>query len=192
MNRRREQAEPEQRRDHRRRHRVGDDRVRRDGAELEEQDRSRSDSARDRHGHDRRRGARQRVALEPAQQSRDDREDRNNGGERELEAGVEQVVRVPREQDERAEEQEPPAIPFASTHPGEGSEPTSDSGANDRRLRPDSEHVRGDRHERADLARHTRDADQPCEEENAARNERDVLARDGEQVVQAGRTEVSS
>ncbi len=184
-----EQAEPEQRRDHGRRHRVGDHGVRRHGAELEEQDRGRCDPARDRYGDDRCRRTRQRVSLQPTHQARHEREDGGDGRKRELKAGVEQVVRVPREEHEGAEEQEPPAIPLAGTHPREGREPARDSGPYHRRLRADGEHVRADRRERPDLARHPRDTEQPGDEQHAARDERDVLTRDGEQVVEARGTE---
>ena len=189
MKRCREQAEPEQGRDDGRRHRVRDHGIRGHGAELEEEDRRGRDSARDRHGHDRCRRTRQRIALQPTHQAGHEREDGGDSRKRELEARIEQVVRVPREQHESAEEQEPPAIPLAGTHPREGCEPARDTGPNDRRLRADGEHVRADRRERADLARHARDTEQPRDEQHAARDERDVLARDGEQVVEARGTE---
>ena len=185
----REQAEPEQRRDDGRRHRVGDHGVRRHGAELEEEDRRGGDAARDRHGDDGCRRTRQRVSLQPAHQARHEREDRGDGRERELKAGVEQVVRVPREQHERSEKQEPPAIPLAGTHPRERCEAARHAGPYHRRLRADGEHVRADRRERPDLPRHPRDAEQPCDEQHAAGDERDVLTRHGEQVVEPRGTE---
>ena len=67
--------------------------------------------------------------------------------------------------------------------------PPATPGPHHRRLRADGEHVRADGRERPDLARHARDAEQPRDEQHAARDERDVLARDGEQVVEPRGTE---
>ena len=56
--------------------------------------------------------------------------------------GVEQVVRVPGEQDERAEQEEVPAVGRPRGEPRERDERAGDAGADDRRLRADGEHVR--------------------------------------------------
>ena len=55
-----------------------------------------------------------------------------------------------------------------------------DRGADDRRLRPDCKDVCADRGERADVAPHAADAERDGEREHAAREQHDILARDGQ------------
>src|SRR5205085_11512893 len=92
------------------------------------------------------------VAVERGSDPRCEREDRDDRGKGELEARVEQRVRVPREQDDRAEEQEVPPVLLARRDPGERAERTRDRGPDDRRLRAYSEDVGTDRGECAELA----------------------------------------
>jgi hypothetical protein len=91
------QPEPEQRPDDRRRERVRRHRVERHGAEVEPEQRRGGEAAdaRERDGRRHLRG--QRVALEHAFHAGDGHEDRRDRDERELEAGLEQAPRVPRE-----------------------------------------------------------------------------------------------
>ncbi len=187
MEHRGEESDAQQRRHHRSRHRIRDHRVGGHRAELEEEDRRGCDSARDRDGDHCRRCPRHRIPLEPEHEARNEREDRCDRGERELEAGVEQVVRAPGEQHQRSEQQKPPAIALPPADPGERCERPSDTGADDRWLRADREDVGPDGCERSHLARHARDAEQPRHEQDSARDERDVLTRDGKQVIEAGR-----
>ena len=59
------------------------------------------------------------ISLERLDDSGCDQEDRRDRGERELEAGIEEGVRIPTEQDSRADQQRLPAVPLASREPGE-------------------------------------------------------------------------
>ena len=122
--------------------------------------------------------------LEARRDARCDREDRHDGGERELEAGVEDHVWVPREQRDRAQKQRLPRVAHAPAQPRERGKRTCDSGADHRRLRPDGNHIACDRGERTELADHAADAEKPGCEERAGGNEDDVLAADREDVVE--------
>ena len=109
-----------------------------------------------------------------------DEEDRCHGRERELEARVEQDVRVPREQHERREEQEVPTVRGAGAEPGNRGEGACDPRADHRRLRAYGEDIPADRSECGQMADPARKADQPHERERARGDERHVLAGDGE------------
>ena len=74
--------------------------------------------------------------------------------------------------------------------PRERSEPSRDGGPHDRRLPADGERVRGDRDKHPDVCQRARDPERPRQPEHAPRDERDVLATDGEQVVETRRLEV--
>ncbi len=161
-------------------HRVGGHR-----AELEEEDRRGCDSARDRDGDDCRRRPRHRIPLEPEHEARNEREDRGHRGKRQLEAGVEQVVRAPGEQHESSEQHEPPAVTLPCADPRERCKRSSDTRPHDGRLCADGKDVCAYGRECAHLARHARNPQQPRNEQHAARDESNVLARDGEQVVEA-------
>ena len=81
--------------------------------ELQPEDRRGREPAGSRDGQEGADLPRHRVALQgPADPRRED-EDRGHGREGELEAGVEQRVRVPGEQNERPDEQEPPTVALA-------------------------------------------------------------------------------
>ena len=71
--------------------------------------------------------------------------------------------------------------------PGQRGERARHTRAHDRGLPADREHVAADRRQRRRSRPTSRDADEPREQERAARDQRDVLARDGEQVVEARR-----
>ncbi len=120
-------------------------------------------------------------------EARDDDEDRSDGGERELEPGVEQGVRVPGEQDRRSDEEEVPAVLRPRREPGQRRERSRHTRAHDRGLPPDREHVAADRRQRGDLTDEPGQADEPRDGKRAAGDEHDVLARDGQQVVEARR-----
>ena len=94
----------------------------------------------------------QRIALQHALETRDEDEDRNHGGEGELEAGVEQRVRIPPEKHDRSDEQEMPPVGDARRQPCNDGQRARDAGAHDGRLCSDRNDVRHDRRERAELA----------------------------------------
>ena len=71
-----------------------------------------------------------------------DDEDRGDGGERELEAGLERGGRQPAEEHERPERERVPAVARTRDDPGERGEDARDRGADDRRLPADGERVR--------------------------------------------------
>ena len=133
-----------------------------------------------------------RVALERKPELWQQQEDRADGGERELEARLEQGGRGPRQQDRRTQGEEVPAIARTGEEPRERGQATGDSGAHDRRLPADCEDVGSDRADRRDLGRQPVDPQQPGEPEHSDRKERDVLSRDGQQVVEPGGLEVAA
>ena len=157
---------------------------------MEEDDGRRGDAARE---GDRERvggSAGNRVAVEPTPEPRYRHEDCRHGGERELEARVEHGCGHPRHEHECAESEEVPAVGGPSSEPGERREPADDTRAYDGRLPADGEDVRGDRGDDRELARHTRQAQQPAEGVDPSREERNVLPGYGQEVIQAGGTEV--
>ena len=121
---------------------------------------------------------------------RREREDRRDRGERQLEPRIEDEVRVPREQRDRAEQQRVPRVAQPAHHPGDRRERAGDSGADDRRLRADGQHVRADPGERTELAEPAVDAEEPGQQEHAAGDQHHVLTAHREQVVEARRAEV--
>ena len=133
---------------------------------------------------------RQRIALEPALDSRDEDEDRGDRDERELEPGLEERVRINREEHGRADEQEVPPVGRTRGEPGEGHERSGNAGADDRRLPPHRARVGDDAHHRSEVPDPPRDARDPRGEQDPDHDVRDVLARHGEQVVEPGRLEV--
>jgi hypothetical protein len=157
--------------------------------ELEPHHRRRCDPAGRGDGHRVGEPPRERVAVEPPTQTRDENEDRNDGRKRELEAGIEQRVRIPREQNCCADEQEVPAIGHPRGQPRQRAQRTRDAGTNHGRLRPDCENVRADARERSQLTGPARGPDEPREQERTSRDERDVLTRHRQEVVEAGGTE---
>ena len=106
-----------------------------------------------------------------------------------MEAGLEQARWGPGEQDRRAERQEVPAVARPRQEPGQRGEPACDTGPNHGRLPADREHVGGDRRDGDDLGGEPWDPQQPGEPEHAEREERDVLPRDGQEVIEPGRLE---
>ena len=132
---------------------LASERVDGDRAEVQPEDRRGDRTAR---GRDARRPARASPgAGSPRASSRsgDEDEDRGHGRERELEPGLEQAVRIPREQDGSADEQEVPAVARTRREPGERGEPAGDPRPHDGRLPAHREHVRAHGCEGADLAR---------------------------------------
>ena len=129
----------------------------------------------------RRRRSRPRAPREPARASGSPRarpepgheqEDRADGCERELEAGLEQARRRPREQDRCAEREEVPTVVRAREQPGERRQATGDTGPHDRWLPADREHVADDRGERRRPRRDRGIPSEPGEPEHAQRRGR--------------------
>ena len=100
--------------------------------ELKPRHRRGGETARRRDADQLREPTRNGVALERADDSRRDDEDRGDRRERELEAGVEQRVRVPREKHGRTDEQRLPAVALPRREPRERAERRQRS----RRARP--------------------------------------------------------
>ena len=80
-----------------------------------------------------------------------------------------------------------PGIGHPCRQPGEDAQYSGDACSDDRRLRTDRDHVGADGGERAKLTRKARDAEEPCQQQRSAGDEGDVLARDGEEVIQPRR-----
>jgi len=157
--------------------------------ELEPGDRRRREPAGGRYRHHEAQRLPEWIALEHAHESRNQNEDRDDGGERKLEAGIEQRVRIPAEQNDRADEQEVPTVCGAGREPGQRAERTGHAGADDRGLSADREHVGADRSKRGELTHEPRYAQKPGENQRPARDVRNVLSGDGKQVVKARRPE---
>src|SRR5205823_11290079 len=134
--------------------------------------------------------SRQGVTLESVLESWREREDRDDRRERELEAGIENQVRVPRQQREGAKEQEVPPVGRPCGQPGERAEGPCDSCSENRGLRPDREHVGADRRDRAELSQPAGDPKRPGQEKCAPGDQRDVLPWHGKEVVKARSAEI--
>jgi hypothetical protein len=176
---RRDERDPEERGDDWGCKRVRRDRVERNDSELREQDRRRCEATRAGDRDDLGERVRHRVPRQGLLEARDDDEDRPDGPERELEAGVQERVGAPGQQEGRAEEQEVPAITRPRGKPRQRGESTRDSGPDDGRLPADCEHVPTDRRERRDLSDEARQSDQIDEQDRAAGDQGDVLTRNG-------------
>jgi hypothetical protein len=74
----------------------------------------------------------------------------------------------------------PSTLERPATGEDERSERTGHAGTNDGRLPPDSHDVGSDRRERRQFRREPRDPEHPRDEQDAAGDERNVLARDGQ------------
>ena len=85
-----------------------------------------------------------------------------------------------------------PPIARAGEQPRERGQATGDPGADDGRLPADREDVGADRADRRDLGRQAVDPEQPGKAEHTDREERDVLPRDGQEVVEPGGLEVGT
>ena len=133
---------------------------------------------------------RDRVALERADDARCDDEDRGDGGERELESRVEQRVRVPREEDSRADEERLPTVPLPRREPRERAERRGDAGAHDGRMETDRERVRGNGGEGRDLCDEPSKPGEERDRDDGARDRRDLQAVDSKAVIQPRRAEV--
>ena len=185
-----QEPEPEHERSGREREDVRRHRVDRRLAEVDEDDRRGREATGEGDGKRLRERRRKRQAVELAPDARNGDEDRGDGRERQLEAGLEERRRHPRHQHQRADGEEVPAVARARGEPRERGESSGDGGADDRRLPADGEHVRGDHAERRELPQRSRESEEPAEQEDARGEERDVLPRDGEQVVETGGAEV--
>ena len=83
-----------------------------------------------------------RVSLEHARERPREEEDRDDRGERELEARVEQQVRVPAEQHDGSERQHMPLVALPRDQPRDRHRAARDGRSDHRRLRTDRQHVR--------------------------------------------------
>ena len=158
--------------------------------ELEPRHRRGGEAARRRNADQLREPARDRIALERADDARRDHEDRGDGGERELEPGVEHGVRVPREEHRCADEERLPTVALPRREPCDSAERGGDRGANDGRVEPHRERVRRDRGERGDFGGDPAESDEKRDRDNRECDRRDLEAVDRQTVVQAGCAEV--
>ena len=158
--------------------------------ELDPRDGRRRETARGRDADELREFVRDRVALESSDDPRRDDEDRGNGGERQLESRVEQRVRVPREEDGRADEERLPTVPLPRREPREGAERRGDAGAHDGRMETDRERVRGNGGEGRDLCDDPSEPGEEHDRDGGASDRRDLQAIDGKAVIQPRRAEV--
>jgi hypothetical protein len=131
------------------------------------------------------------VALQRSDDARRDDEDRCDCGERELEAGVEQRVRVPGEEDGRTDEQGLPAISLSRGQPGERPERGRERRAHDGRMEPHRECVRGDREQGCDLSEVAPEAGEKDDAGDPAANGSHLQPVHREAVVEAGGAEIA-
>ena len=157
---------------------------------MQEDDRGRGDAARERHGERISHWSRDRVAVQAPPHARHGDEDCRDGGEGELEAGLEHRGRHPGHQHERSDREEVPAVGRSRDEPRERCQRPGDSRSDDGRLPSDREHVRRDDGENRQLAHHSGEPQEPAEPVDAGREKCDVLPRDGQQVVEARSAEV--
>jgi hypothetical protein len=83
-----------------------------------------------------------------------------------------------------------PAVARTREQPRERREPAGHAGADDRGLPADRQHVAGDRRDHDQLGGEPRDPEQIRKPDHPEREKRDVLPRDGQEVVEAGGLEV--
>ena len=131
-----------------------------------------------RDGDDARRQLGERIALEHAPEARSEHEDRDNRGERQLEPGVEQRVRVPA----RGARSLRASRNYQRSRSRAESQATSRGRPRCPRARPTAAprprgRTRRSRRARRARASEPRDPDEPGDEQRAARDERDVLPR---------------
>ena len=158
--------------------------------ELEPRDGRGREPARRRDADELREPVRHRVSLEQSDDARRDDEDRRDRGERELEAGVEQRVRVPAEQHGRADKQRLPAVTLAAGEPGKRPEACSERRAHHGRMEPDGERVGGHRKQRGGLGDVDSEAEKQDDCRGASPDRRDLQPVNGETVVETRGAEV--
>ena len=107
--------------------------------------------------------ARQGVTLKGRSDARHEHEDGADRDERELEAGVEDVVGIPGEQDERSKAEEVPAVGRACGEPRERAQDARDPGPDHGRLCAHGEDVAHDRADCTALADPARQPQEPGE-----------------------------
>jgi len=83
-----------------------------------------------------------------------------------------------------------PRVALATGEPRERAERPRDPGAEDGGLGADGEHVRADRDQYADLGGEPRNAEEERQPQRAYRDDGDVAAADGQEVIEAARTEI--
>jgi len=169
---------------------VGGDGDERDLVELEPGDGRSRDSACCRDADELRELTGNGVSLECANDARRDDEDRRDGGERELEAGIEERVRIPAEEHGSADEQGLPAITFATGQPRERTETSGERSADNGRVEPDGERVRDDGQQSGDLGEIDSEAEEQDHGGSATAHRSDLQPIDGETVVEARGAEI--
>ena len=117
-------------------------------------------------------------------------EESDDGGERELEADVQQVPRVHAEQDGGRHQDQQRQVSWPREEAGDGDQRAGHAGAHDGRSRADDDHVDGDhrQHEEQAQAPPQRQRGQGGAQHRAEQHH--VLAGDGHDVQQAGAAEV--
>jgi hypothetical protein len=158
--------------------------------ELEPGDGCSRDSARCRHADELRKLTGNGISLECADDARRDDEDRRDGGERKLEAGIEERIRTPAEEHGGADEQGLPAITFATGQPRERTEPGGERSADDGRVEPDGERVGDDGQQSSDLGEIDSEAEEQDQGGSATADRSDLQSVDSETVVEAGGAEI--
>ena len=158
--------------------------------ELEPGDRRCRQPARRRDAYELRELVRDRVSLERPDDARRDDEDRRDCGERELEAGVEERIRVPAEEHGCADEQRLPPVALATREPGERAEGGGERSAHDGWMEPDRERIRRHRGQRRELGDVDSEAEKQDDCGSATTDRGDLQPVDGEAVVEARGPEV--
>ncbi len=158
--------------------------------ELEPRDRGRRKTAGSRDADQLRELVRDRVSLERPDDARRDDEDRRDGGERELEAGVEERVRVPAEKHRGADDQRLPAVALTSREPGKRAQAGGECRAHHGWMNPDGESVGGHREQGGGLCDIDPEAEKEGDSRDAAPNGSDFQPVHGEAVVETRRSEV--
>jgi hypothetical protein len=162
----------------------------RDLVELKPRHRGRGKTARGGDADELRDLVRDGVSVQEADDARRDHEDRRDGGEGELEAGIEQRVRVPGEEQSGSEEQRLPAVALARGQPGERGETGGECRSHHGRMEPNRKRVGGDGEQRRDLREIAPEPREQDDGSDTAADRGDLQPVDGEAVVEAGGTKV--
>ena len=152
--------------------------------ELEPGDRRRRNPAGSRDSDQLRELARYRIPLERSHDARRNDEDRGDGCKRELEAGVEEQIRVPAEEHGGTHQERLPPVALASGKPRKRAEPGGERGPYDRRMEPHCHRVSRDRQKHRDLREVAPEAQEQDHRCSPAANRRDLQPVDRQTVVQ--------
>ena len=158
--------------------------------ELEPRHGCSRETARRGHADELREPVRHRVSLECPDDARRHDEDRGDGGKRELKAGVEERIRVPAQEDRRADEQCLPPVALAAGQPGKRSESRGECRSHHRRMEPDGKCVRRHRGQCSELGHVDPKTEEQDDGHGAAADSGDLQPIDGETVIEARGPEV--